>query len=95
MKEYQEVRAEAEKIIIQSGINVTFIRPWYVIGPGHYWPLIFFPVLKLLEIIPSTKEKAKKPSLINLNQMLDALIYAIENSNEGIRIIEIEDMKKM
>jgi len=95
MKDFQSIRAEAESIVRNSKMNVTFIRPWYVVGPGHYWPLIFFPVFKLLEIIPFTKEKAKRLSLITLNQMLDALIYAIENPNEGIRIIEIEDIKSL
>jgi len=94
MRDFQLIRAEAEEIIKQSGMNTTFIRPWYVVGPGHYWPLLLLPVFKLLEIIPSTKTKAKKLALININQMLNALIFAIEHPNEGIRIIEIEEMKK-
>jgi uncharacterized protein YbjT (DUF2867 family) len=93
MKDYQNVRAEGEKIISNSKMNATFIRPWYVVGPGHYWPILLRPVFKLLEIIPSTNEKAKKLSLINLNQILDALMFSIENPNEGTRIIEIGDIK--
>jgi uncharacterized protein YbjT (DUF2867 family) len=93
MKDYQAARAVGETIIKSSGMSATFIRPWYVVGPGHYWPLLFFPLFKIMETVPATKEKAKKLSLVYLDQMLDALIFAIENPNAGIRVIEIEDMK--
>jgi uncharacterized protein YbjT (DUF2867 family) len=54
MADYQEARRQGEQALIESGIVSTFIRPWYVVGPGHYWPLLFNPVLKLLELIPAT-----------------------------------------
>ena len=38
MKAYLEVRAEGEAILRQSGLNATFVRPFYVLGPGHRWP---------------------------------------------------------
>ena len=93
MKDYQIARAEGESIIRKTGMNATFIRPWYVVGRGHYWVLLLYPLFKILELIPATKEKAKKLSLITISQMLDALLFAIENPNEGIRIIEIGDIK--
>jgi uncharacterized protein YbjT (DUF2867 family) len=39
MKAYIEVRSRCEEIIRASGLNTTILRPWYVLGPGHYWPL--------------------------------------------------------
>ena len=39
MRDYQTVRAEGENLITQAGLNATFVRPWYVLGPGRRWPL--------------------------------------------------------
>src|SRR3954469_19597763 len=41
MKDYQQCRGEGEASIRTTNIPATFIRPWYVVGPGHYWPLLF------------------------------------------------------
>jgi hypothetical protein len=30
-------------MIGQSGLNTTILRPWYVLGPGHYWPYLLKP----------------------------------------------------
>jgi uncharacterized protein YbjT (DUF2867 family) len=35
MKAYAAVRAEGEAIVRATGMNATFLRPWYVLGPGH------------------------------------------------------------
>jgi uncharacterized protein YbjT (DUF2867 family) len=37
MKAYVEARAEGEVAIRAAGIPATFLRPWYVLGPGHRW----------------------------------------------------------
>jgi uncharacterized protein YbjT (DUF2867 family) len=95
MKDYQECRAEAETTIRATAIPATFIRPWYVIGPGHYWPLLFQPLFKILEWIPSTSAKAKALRVVYLKQMLNALVYAIEHMPNGIDIIEVNDIRKM
>src|SRR6266496_1920460 len=74
-------------------IPATFIRPWYVVGPGHYWPLLFSPLFKILGWIPSTAQKAKALRLVTLKQMLYTLLYAVENPPEtGVNIIEIEEI---
>ena len=44
MKDFQQCRAEGEAAIRATQIPATFIRPWYVVGPGHYWPLLFQPL---------------------------------------------------
>src|ERR1051326_1734758 len=33
MRDYVAVRAEGERLLRESGIPSTFIRPWYVLGP--------------------------------------------------------------
>ena len=63
---------------------------------GHYWPLLFQPLFTILEWIPSTSQKAKALRLVTLKQMLHTLFYAIENMPAtGVRIIEIDDIRKM
>lgn len=96
MQDYQQCRAEGETAVKATSIPATFIRPWYVIGPGHYWPLCFQPLFKLLEWIPATSVKAKALRLITLQQMLCALVYAVEHPPaEGTVIKEISDIRKM
>lgn len=96
MKDYQHCRALGEDAIRSTGIAATFIRPWYVVGPGHYWPLLFQPLFKLLEWIPSTSQKARELRLVTLKQMLNTLVYAVENpAAYGEHIVEIEAIRKM
>lgn len=96
MKDYQQCRAEGEVAIRATQLPATFIRPWYVVGPGHYWPLLFQPLFTILEWIPSTSQKAKALRLVTLKQMLHTLLYAIENMPAtGVRIIEIDGIRKI
>jgi len=95
MADYQEARRQGEEAVLASGLTSTFIRPWYVVGPGHYWPLLLQPVFKLLEIIPSTSAKAKSLALVSLKQMLIALKQAVVNPpKEQHNIVEVQDIKK-
>lgn len=57
MKDYQECRAEAEAYIESTGLPATFIRPWYVVGPGHYWPLLFSPFSKYWKLSRPLRRK--------------------------------------
>jgi uncharacterized protein YbjT (DUF2867 family) len=95
MKDYQQCRSEGEAAIRNTKIPATFIRPWYVVGPGHYWPLLFWPLFTILEWIPSTSKKAKALRLVTLKQMLHTLLYAVENMPAGVSIIEIDSIRKM
>jgi hypothetical protein len=85
-----------DELIRENFHNATFLRPFYVLGPGHYWPLILSPLFKILEWIPSTSQKAKALRLVTLKQILRTLLYAVENQPEaGMNIIEIEEIRKM
>lgn len=96
MHDFQQCRAQGEAYIRATEMPATFIRPWYVTGPGHYWPLLFLPLFKILELIPATSKKAKALRLVSLRQMLKALLYAVENPPKtGVNIIEIEQIRKM
>ena len=93
MKEYVDVRAEGERVIHASGMAATFVRPWYVLGPGHWWPWLFKPAYWLLEKIPSTSEQAKRLGLVTLGEMLAALVAAIETPPAGIRILDVQGIR--
>src|SRR6185369_283425 len=54
MKAYIEVRSECEQFLRDSGMNATVLRPWYVLGPGHWWTYALLPVYWLFELIPFT-----------------------------------------
>lgn len=40
MRAYIQVRCECEQLLVDSGMNATVLRPWYVLGPGHWWPYV-------------------------------------------------------
>jgi len=95
MHDFQQCRAKGEAAICATQIPATFIRPWYVVGPGHYWPLLFLPFFSILEWIPFTSQKAKALRLVTLKQMLYTLLYSIENKpSTRVRIIEIDGIRK-
>src|SRR2546427_5647743 len=73
MKAYQQVRAEGEKLIRDSGMNATIIRPWYVLGPGHRWAYALIPMYWLFEHLPGTRETARRLGLLTREQMIVAL----------------------
>lgn len=89
MKPYVAVREECEKIVAASGLNATILRPWYVLGPGHRWPYLLLPMYWLMEQIPSRRETALRLGLVTLPQMLHALVAAVENPAQGVKIVEV------
>jgi len=96
MESYQDARAQAEQVIRDSGIRAAFIRPWYIVGPGHYWPLVLQPLFRLMEYIPATAGKAKALALVSLRKMLLALQQAVNNPPNGpLRIIEIPEIRNL
>jgi uncharacterized protein YbjT (DUF2867 family) len=93
MRAYIEVRSQCEDMIRQSGMNATILRPWYVLGPGHRWPYLLLPVYKLMELLPSTREGATRLGLVTLEQMVRALVEAVETPAQGVRIVEVPQIR--
>jgi len=89
MKSYLMVRAACETAIEEAGLNATILRPWYVLGPGHWWPLALVPFYKIAEILPPTSEGAKRLGLVTLSEMTASLADAVENPCSGIRIVDV------
>jgi uncharacterized protein YbjT (DUF2867 family) len=95
MRAFVAVRAEGEAMICASGINATFVRPWYVLGPGHRWPYILLPFYWIAELVPATRESALRLGLITISQMLNALVWAVENPPDGVRILDVPGIRKL
>jgi len=94
MKDYSDVRMEGEKVIYEKFSKATFIRPFYVLGPGHYWPLLLTPFFKILSLSKSGKRKADKLGLVWIGQMVNTLLWAVESPADAIRILEVKDIKE-
>jgi uncharacterized protein YbjT (DUF2867 family) len=95
MQAFIAVRREGEETIRASGINATFVRPWYVLGPGHRWAYVLLPFYWIAERLPPTQESARRLGLITITQMLQALVWAIENPPEGVRILEVGKIREL
>jgi len=95
MKEFIAVRSAGETMIRESGINATLVRPWYVLGPGHRWPYAILPIYWILERIPATREPAQRLGLITINQMLSALVWAVENTPSGVQILDVPRIREL
>lgn len=94
MAAYQAVRKEGEEFCLEQKLNCTFIRPWYVLGPGHYWPILLLPVYGIAELIPSWKKKARAMGLVTINQMLKTLVSSVKQPPQLISILEIRDIRR-
>jgi uncharacterized protein YbjT (DUF2867 family) len=94
MKAYQAVRAEGEKMIRDSGLAATILRPWYVLGPGHRWPYALVPMYWLFERIPATRETARRLGLVTLEEMVAALVRSVESPADGIRVLDVPSIRR-
>ncbi len=95
MKAYIAVRVECESLIRAAGLNATFLRPWYVLGPGHRWAAALRPFYWLFEQLPATRDAARRLGLVTLGQMVDALVWAVNNPTQGVRILNVEEMRRL
>jgi uncharacterized protein YbjT (DUF2867 family) len=95
MKEYIEVRMECERIIAESGLSATILRPWYILGPGHWWPVVLKPAYWLCEHLPPTSASARRLGLVTLSEMVDALTWAVENPPCATTVLEVPDIRNL
>ena len=93
MKDYVAVRAECEALIRTRRLNATILRPWYVLGPGHNWPYALLPIYKVMEVLPFVSQGAKRLGLVTLEQMIMALVEAVESPVQGLRVVEVPEIR--
>jgi uncharacterized protein YbjT (DUF2867 family) len=95
MQAFVAVRAEGEALIRASGMKATFVRPWYVLGPGHWWPYALLPFYWIAEVLPPTRDSARRLGLVTLSQMLNALVWSVENPAETVRIVDVPSIREL
>lgn len=93
MHAYIEARTACEAQLRASGLNATILRPWYVLGPGHRWPYVLMPFYWLVEQIPSKREAARRLGLVTVEQMVNALVHAVENPATGVKVVEVPEIR--
>jgi uncharacterized protein YbjT (DUF2867 family) len=94
MKAYIAVRTEGEELIRAAGLAATILRPWYVLGPGHRWPLALIPAYWLMERLPAARDTSRRLGLVTLPQMVRALVEAVENPSKGVRVVEVPEIRR-
>ena len=94
MREYIAARSEAEEAVRAAALTATILRPWYVLGPGHYWPYLLLPVYWMAAAIPATRAGAARLGLVTLREMVTALVYAVENPPVVTRIVEVPQIRR-
>lgn len=94
MRAYIAARQAAESRIRASGIPATFLRPWYVLGPGRRWPLLLSPLFWLLQCIPALRPHCARFGPLSLAQVCATIVHAVEHPPAGIAIMDVEKMQE-
>lgn len=93
MHSYIAARQAGEALIAASGIAATILRPWYVLGPHHRWPIVLSPIYGLMRWLPATRAGALRLGLVTLAQMVQALVSAVEQGPDGARVMAVPDIR--
>jgi uncharacterized protein YbjT (DUF2867 family) len=93
MKEYVQARASGEELIRRSGLAGTLVRPWYVLGPGHRWPVLLYPLYWLAGLFPGSRATARRLALVTRPRMLGALVAAVEAQAPGVTVVDVAGIK--
>jgi len=96
MHAYVRARVAGEAAIADAGLTATIVRPWYVLGPGHWWPVVLIPFYAIGEMLPPTRESARRLGLVSVAQMVRALVHAVESPPPPgtQRIVEVPDIRR-
>lgn len=95
MRAFLEVRAEGERLIRDSALPATILRPWYVLGPGHRWPYALLPFYAVMRLVPRFRAGAERLGLVTVRQMVAALVKAVETQPSWgeVRILDVADIR--
>ena len=96
MQAYLWVRALGEAMIREARLTATIVRPWYVLGPGRWWPKAILPLYKLAEAIPATRATAERLGLVTIEEFVNAIVSSVENPPPSgqQRIIDVPAIRK-
>jgi hypothetical protein len=63
------------------------------LGPGHRWPYLLLPFYKVCEGLPFTRAAALRLGLVTLDQLILALVEAVESPVQGARIVGVPEIR--
>jgi uncharacterized protein YbjT (DUF2867 family) len=97
MRAYVASRRAGEAAVRDSGLRATLVRPWYVLGPGHRWPLLLWPIYALASCIPGSRDTARRLGLVTLPQMTQALVALVEapGASGDARVVEVPEIRRL
>ncbi len=95
MRAYIAARRRCEDAIRASGLPATFERPWYVLGSGHRWPLFFKPFYALAGALPPMRAMAQRLALLELPQVIAALVWAVEHPPEREQVLDVPRIREL
>src|SRR5438093_1461374 len=64
-------------------------------GSEKELPYAILPIYWILEKIPATKESAQRLGLVTIDQMLSALVWAIENPPTATRVLDVPRIREL
>ena len=67
----------------------TFVRPWYSARAGSSLAVCAPAVLLDQRTTARDQESAHRLGLVSISQMLDTLVWAVENPADGVRILDV------
>ncbi|MBK8006672.1 MAG: NAD(P)H-binding protein [Gemmatimonadetes bacterium] len=81
MHAYIAVRCEVEARVHEAArdgrLAATILQPWYILGPGHRWPLALAPLYALGRLLPATRAGAARLGLVTLPTIVGAMLAAL------------------
>ncbi len=96
MAHYLWVRSLGETMIREAALTASIVRPWYVLGPGRWWPKLIAPFYRLAEMIPPTRSTAERLGLVTIEQFVTAMVREAENppARGQRRIIDVPAIRR-
>jgi len=95
MREYVASRRLGEEHLVASCLTATLVRPWYVLGPGHWWPLALLPMYGIAHLVPRWREAANRLGLVTIRTMVRALAACVEEPTAETRVLDVPAIRRM
>ena len=89
------MRKRAEKLIAESGVRTTVLRPRYVVRPGLGWLRMLKPIYGMAERVQLTRDSALRLGPVTQAQLVAALVWGVENPPALRRVLEVPDIRAM
>ncbi len=89
MREYIAARKLGEEHLAASGLAATVLRPWYVVGPGHLWPVALLPFYGIASLFPRWRATAERLGLVTIGTMVRALAACVHAPSDATRALDV------